>query len=445
MTHRELSRRIFMIALPASLQFMVSYVQVSTDMAFIGHYNTAGLSAIQNVRASFFLLLSFFLAFANGTNILIAQALGARRRRRASRIAEVSLLYNQGLSLAYLIFWQLGGYTLLRVMGAQGDVLAMGWSYVRILSLIFGMQGLILTANATFQGRGKTFPITLAAVLRAVLNIPLDWCLIYGRWGFPEMGITGAAIATLFSEIVGGGFLLVLLFRDKDFPVTLRHVGRPLFWLYRKVVALGLPNGVEFMLWSIGNTGIIALLNRLNPQAAGYFGVMHTLKIMNLSIYFGLGVATMTLVGMAVGAKDHALARRSGMLPLYFALGVCVVMGLVFVLFPRPMLGIFINVPAMVDELAPLLGIVSLTLFPQAVNVIIGNSMRGRGEVHWLLKVQIAGVSVILPLAYLAMFHFRLGFAGLLWVIFFDESWRSAANLLRLRVLFRRERQRLES
>lgn len=441
MTTRELSRRIFVIALPASLQFIVSYIQVSTDMAFIGHYNTSGLSAIQNVRTSYFLLLSFFLAFTNGTNILVAQSLGSKRRRRAIRIAEVSLVYNQVLSFGYLIFWQVFGRSLLSLLGAQDEVLHMGWSYVRILSLVFGLQGMILTANAVFQGRGKTLPITLAAVLRTSINIPLDWCLIYGHWGFPELGIAGAAIATLFSEFVGGSFLLVLLFRDRKFPVATRHLLRPLFSLYRKVIALGLPNGIEFMLWSIGNTGIIALLNRLSPQAAGYFGVTHTLKIMNLSIYFGLGVATITLVGMAVGAKDYALARKSSMLPLYLAFGVCAAIGLVFVFFPRQMLGIFISNTEIVQHLAPLLSIVSLTLFPQAVNVIGGNSIRARGDVQWLLKVQIVGVLLIIPLSYAAMFPLQLGFAGLLWVIFFDELWRATANSLRLRFLFHRERQ----
>jgi putative MATE family efflux protein len=343
------------------------------------------------------------------------------------------------LSFGYLIFWQVFGKSLLSLLGAQDEILAMGWSYVRILSLLFVMQGMILTANAVFQGRGKTLPITLAAVLRACINIPLDWCMIYGHWGFPELGITGAAIATLFSEIVGGSFLLLLLFRDKEFPVSIQHLGRPLFSLYRKVIALGLPNGLEFMLWSIGNTGILALLNRLSPQAAGYFGVTHTLKLMNLCIYFGLGVATITLVGMAIGAKDYALARRSGLLPLYMAFSICVVMALVFVFFPRQMLSIFISDTEIVQHLAPLLGIVSLTLFPQAMNVIGGNSIRARGDVQWLLKVQIVGVLVIVPLSYAAMFPLQLGFAGLLWVIFFDELWRAAANSLRLRHLFKQE------
>ena len=93
--------------------------------------------------------------------------------------------------------------------------------------------------------------------------------------------------------------------------------------------------------------------------------------MMNLSLYYGLGVAAMTLVGMAVGAKDYALARKSGLQPLYMAFIVCGVMGAVFLVFPRQMVGIFISDAAIVEQLAPLLGIVSLMLFPQAVNVVL--------------------------------------------------------------------------
>src|SRR5512137_3073501 len=123
MTTREILRRIFIIAIPASVQFLVNYLQISTDMAFVGHYSTDGLSAIQNARVPYFLCLSFFLALNNGTNILVAQALGAKRPRRARRIAEVALFYNQLLSFVYLCFWQLIGKTLLAFIGATGHIL----------------------------------------------------------------------------------------------------------------------------------------------------------------------------------------------------------------------------------------------------------------------------------------------------------------------------------
>ena len=248
MTKRELLKKIFVIAFPASVQFIVQYVQMSTDMAFVGHYNSAGLSAIQNARVSYFLFLSFFMSFSTGTNILIAQTLGAKQPDRAHRIAETSLCYNQIIGLAYLVFWLLFGRSVLMALGARGEILDSSAVYIRIISLQFLIDGMVLTANAIFQGRGNTMPITIGSAIRALVNVPLDYAMIFGKWGFPEMGIAGAAWATVMSGFMGSGVILWLLARDQRFPITLRGMLRPASELYANVIKIGIPAGVEMMI-----------------------------------------------------------------------------------------------------------------------------------------------------------------------------------------------------
>ena len=438
MTTRALSKKIFIIAIPASVQFIVNQIQVSTDMAFIGHYSTAGLSAIHNARVAFFLFLSFFLSFANGTNILVAQSLGAKDLDRARGIAGSSLFYNQLLSFGYLFGWLFFGERLLSLLGVSGEILPLSAVYVRIVASMYLAEGLILTSSAIFQGRGHTLPITLSALIRASLNIPLDWCLIYGKWIFPEMGVAGAAIATAVSELIGGAFLIFLLFRDRNFPISLRDVLRPVRRLYGKVVRLGLPNGLEFMVWAAGSAALLALLNALDPKAAGYYGITEVIKVFNLSMYHGLGVATITLVGMAVGAKDPRMAKRAGTLTVSYSMLICVAMGAIYALFPAQILGIFLEDERLIRQLQPLLYLVALTLLPMSYNVVGANGIRARGDVQWLLKVQIVGICLLIPLAYLAMFRFGLGVIGLLGVILFDEFWRALANYARTRYWYRR-------
>ena len=435
-----LVRQILVIAVPASVQFIVSYVQMTADMAFIGNYDTAGLAAIHNVRTTYQFLLAFLLAFTNGTRVLVARSIGVGKPGMTLAVRDASLLYNQLISFAYLAFWQLGGHWLLATLGAQGNVLAMGWSYVRILSLVFAINGLSLTAIAVLQGQGRTVPVAIAAVIRTFINLPLDWLLIYGNWGFPEWGIAGAALATLIAEIIGGGFLIVMIFRDGG-ARSLRHgvahrvrrLRRVYSSIYRRVASIGLPSALEALTNRAGNVGILALLNALSKSAAGYYGVVSTVKMLSVSLYFGMGVATMTLVGMAVGAKDHARGRRVSRTVLAMAFGVCSLVALVFVLAPARIVGLFVADPAVARELAPLMFIASLTLFPQAVNVVSGSSLIACGYAKAFLTVQVIGTMVVLPLAYLAMFTLSLGLTGLLWVVFVDELWRGTANALILR------------
>ncbi|GAK51164.1 hypothetical protein U14_02406 [Candidatus Moduliflexus flocculans] len=441
MTTKELLKRILMIALPSSAQFLVQYLQMSTDMAFVGHYNTLGLSAIQNARVSYFFFLSFFMSFSTGTNILIAQTLGAKQPERAGRIGETSLCYNQIIGLIYLALWQIFGRTVLTILGAQGEILELSNTYIRILSLQFLFDGMVLTAGAIFQGQGNTLPITIASVIRAGVNIPLDYCMIFGKWGFPEMGVAGAAWATFISSAIGGAAILWMVARNSGVPLTWRGIFDPAMALYSKVVKIGVPAGLEMMIWSAGNTVMVGFLNEIDAEATGFFGITNTVKMFNFSIYFGLGVATISLVGRAVGAKDLLLAKRVGATTLALSLGICIVVGAFFCLFPDPILGLFLNDPERIRALRPLMYVVALMLFPQALNVIGGNSIRARGDTKWMLKTQIIGTLIIIPLSYVAVFPLRTGLFGLLWIIFFDELWRGLANYFRLRWYFKREKQ----
>lgn len=439
MKNRDIIRRMLIIAIPAGIQYIVNYLQMSTDLAFIGHYDSAGLSALQNARTAYFFLLSFFLSFNSGTNILIAQSLGANLKRKARRFAEVALFYNQLLSFGYLLFWQVSGKSFLALLGAKGTVLELSVEYVSVLSLVFVFEGLIFTASAIFQGRGQTIPITISAIIRTLLNVPLDWCLVYGRWGFPEMGIPGAALATVISEFIGGLFLLILAFRNQEFRLSIKAIFRPIWSLYRKIIVLGAPSGLESMIWAGGNIGIVWLLNTFSQDAAGKVGVLTVIRLMAFCVYFGFGVATLTMVGMAIGGRKYPLAQKIGRLTLWLSFGVCAAVGLLYLLIPKVLLSIFVNDPAVIVELTPLLAISALILFPQAFNVVGGNSIRARGDTRWMLITQIPGTLLIIPLVYVAMFSLHLGLKGLLWVVLFDETWRALANYARLRHLSRKE------
>jgi multidrug resistance protein, MATE family len=449
--HSPVVRQILVIAIPASVQFIVSYLQLSADMAFVGNYDTAGLAAIHNVRTTYQFLLAFLLAFTNGTRVLVSRSIGSGNLRTAAAVRDASLLFNQLLSFGYFAFWQIGGRSLLATLGAEADVLEMGWSYVRVLSFVFLFNGLALTSVATLQGEGRTVPIAIAAVIRTFVNLPLDWLLIYGRWGFPEMGIAGAALATLIAEFAGWVYVSVALLRAdgarsfrRGLVRRVARMRRVLLSLYRRVASIGLPSALEALTNRAGSVGLLALLNLLSRTAAGHYGVIVTVRTLSTSLYFGASVATMTLVCMAVGAKDHERGRRVSRTVLAMAFFVCALVAVLFLAAPKSVVGLFVDDLAVVRELAPLMVIVSITLFPQALNVVSGSSLIARGYALSFLKVQVVGTVLLLPLAWAAMFPLGWGLRGLLWVVFLDELWRGTANGLILRRVSRPDRPQAE-
>jgi putative MATE family efflux protein len=431
MNKKQLSLKIFNIALPVIVQMLVSYILMFTDTAFLGQYNKESLSAVQNVINPFFTSLSFFFALANGTTILIAQSLGARKPHRARIYAEVSFFIHFLVGLVYFAFWFFFGRGVLTLIGARGEILELAVVYLFYINLFFLYIGLGMTANSCFEGEGWTFPVMIASIYKSVLNIFLDWVMIFGNLGFPEMGISGAAIATVFSDFTGTILLFFFLPKLKSFKIKVRQILRVPKRFYLRVIRLGLPAGAEFMLWSAGQTGLLAILNMIDPYAAGSFGIVNMLGMMFVQCYTGMGVATTNLVGTATGAKDPQLAKTAGNLSIVYSVLFCLFIGIFVLIFPADILRLFTKDPLYIEELIPLLFIVLITSAPRAVNIISGNAIRGTGNTIWMMNTQIAGTITIILMSLLFVFVLDMGIFGVFLAIGIDETWRGLLNYIK--------------
>lgn len=437
MPFKALSKKIFIIALPVMIQNITEYILMFTSTAFIGRYNVIGLSAIQNVMSPFFMTLSFFIALSTGTTIVIAQFIGAGKKNQARRMAENSFFFSLLISVIYFLFWFIFGRQMLTLIGAKGEILEIGAQYLSIISFSLLVLGLGLSASSVFQGNGKTYPIMFASISKVALNVLLSWCLIFGNFGFPEFGIVGAAYAYLISELFGVFILTVWVFNLKSFVMRLSSVFKPTFKLYIKIFKIGIPAGMEFILWSMGQVFILFLLNQIDPMAAGFFGLLNILINLSVFIYLGIGSATINLVGMATGAKNHKQARRVANVCMFYALIVCIVISALLLLAPSQVLSIFIKDQDQIVKLLPLMALLSFIMFPKMINIVGGNGIRGTGDTRWMMMTQLWGTIILAVLAWAATIQLKLGLYGLIWIVLIDEVWRAAVNYARFRWMHR--------
>lgn len=425
------SRTMFAIALPVMLQSAVEYIFIFTDTAFIGHYDQAGLSALNNVMAPFFTVFSFFIALTQGITILVSQKIGANKRAEARRYAETAFFYMMLISFAMGLFWLLAGHQVLEIMGAKGKILDLGTTYVQILAIQFLSMGFGATAGAIFQALGRTFPIMVTVIIKSFLNIFLNWLLIFGNLGFPALGVAGSALGTALSTVLLDISLVLLLVRGKtrkDFRIRLAGMLRPRLRYFRNVLKLGIPVGTEFILWSAGQAVIISMINRVDSVSSGWFGVLSILIMLSIQLYNGIGVATLVLVGQATGAKRHFEVLLISNYGQIFGQLSCVLVGLLFVLIPDALLSLFLPDPAIRLHLRPLMYLSAVILFFKALNILAGNSIRGTGNTLWMMYTQIGGTVLIIVVAAIFIFGFGLGLTGLLLAVLIDEASRGLIN-----------------
>ena len=425
--------RIFRIALPLILQQLCLQLQIWIDRAMLGHMDALYFSAVGNALVPYQAASSMIVAVCGGTAILTAQKLGSGDREGLRQAAECSFLGNSLISAAAFLFFFLCSGWLFGLMGVQSPVFELSLSYIRILSFSLLILGPVSTGTAVLQGLGLTKMIMLSGLAGNILNIVLDWILIYGRLGFPQLGIKGAALATVLANLAAAPMLLLYTFKSPKLPVRIRISAVKLSSLrqYKSVFRLGAPSGMEFALWNMGNVILVSYLNRLDIMAAGIYTLVFSIETFPLLIYSGFANAALTLVGQKTGEGCPLQARRAGFMCLGWSLMVCLGAAVLFRGFPGAILSLFTDDASMIGLSTPFMAFVAWILFPKAFNAVIGPCIRGTGDTRWMLYTQIFGSLFMVGAGYLLVFGFNMGLWGIFITLLADEAIRGVVNTLR--------------
>ena len=434
---------MFRIALPIALSGIIQQVQMLIDTAFLARYSTnvngqllSGseiLSAVGNVFFPYMVTIAFIWAMGTGVVVMVSQRLGAKKPEEALVFGNVALKYNSILSIVGFLFWFFLAKKVFLIMGVKEPILTLSLQYIGFVSLELLYMGLSTSINAIFQGVGNTRPEMVTGIIRSVLHIALDYLLIFGNLGFPELGVAGAGLASTLSGLVSTIIMMIIFVSAKDLPfkVSIKSLILAPIKPYLQLLKVALPSSLEEMLWNFGNLILAFFLNRLSPDAVGIYRLVYQIEITPIFFYQGIARAVTTLVGQRTGARDLTGARESGLIGTFYTICFCVLFTLSFALFPKAIISIFTPDLALINKAAPLLIITAVTMMPRAVNIISGNGIRGYGDTLWMLATQIFGIVFIVSLAYVLMFPVGLGIYGLFIAMFSDETTRGVINTIR--------------
>jgi putative MATE family efflux protein len=427
------TKKIFAIAVPLILQQLSLQMQIWVDRAMLGHVDSQYFSAVGNVLVPYYAVTAIITAICGGTTILIAQNIGAKNELHSKNYAECSFIGNSIFPLiAFLIFFCASDF-MFTLMGVQSPILEYSTSYIRILAFTLLILGPVSTSVSVMQGIGITKIIMFAGLISNALNILLDWVLIFGKFGFPQMNIEGAALASVISNYVTAPIMILYVFLNKNIPFRLEI--KKIFsfrWnLYKNILKIGIPSGLETMLWNIGTLLVISFLNRLDIMAVGIFTLIFSIETLPLFLYMGFANAALTLVGHKTGEDNQKQAVGVGFRCLRFSLVICVIFAALFVIFPKGIIRLFTNDLSLIGYAAPFLMFVSITIFPRSINNVIGLGIRGTGDTRWMLYGQMVGTVLVITLSYLLIFPAGLGLWGIFITLLIDETVRGIINLLR--------------
>ena len=430
----EYKNKLVKIFVPIMLSNLIGQVQMFIDRIFLGRLDILYMSAVGNATAPVWTTMSFVYALSMGASILISHSVGEQQHDKARSYAASLIKFHNVLPVALFFFWTFCSPLVYTLMGVSPTVRGLCITYTRLYAPVFLIIGLGASYSVVFQTSNYTKPLVTYGLIRSLLNILLDYLLIFGNFGFPRMEIAGAALGTTIAEYVGAVYLVFviilkrdLFFTNPDFKTIVHAKAGP----YLKSVKLGVNSACEDLLWNAGNLCIIRILNTINEVAAGIYSMVFTVEILFVVIIGSIGSGTLTLSGEATGAKDLKLFRAVVKTSFKWSWLVSACALILTSVFPRLTLSLFTTDAAVIEMSVIYIIFVAVNLFGKSGNIIIGNGIRGYGDTKWMLFTQILGTVGVVSGAALCVFVFKLGMLGVFIAVLCDEAIRAVINSVR--------------
>ncbi|MDX2087946.1 MAG: MATE family efflux transporter [Kofleriaceae bacterium] len=404
------------LAIPLAAQQLGVQLMGSVDAAWLGRYDDTALAAAGVGNNLLFAISAIGLGVVMGLDSVIPQAIGGGRHDDARRYLHAGLRLAVLVGLAGMLV-VLATPLLLDLADAPPEIIVDARLYVYLRSLGIVPYLLSIALRSYLAANNITRPLLVAVIAGNLVNVLLDWALIFGvePLGIPALGVAGAAIATLVVQT-----LITVVYAAAVRAIDGAHGRVQKVRSTRadiaKVARYGGPVGGQLFA-EVGIFGVATVLAaKLGTLPAASHTIALNISSFTFSMAVGIGAATSLRVGLAVGEGNLALARRRGILGL--ATGLCTMscFALLFLLAPGPLARLFTDESAVIGAAGPLLAIAALFQLSDGAQAVAAGALRGLGDTRATLVGNLIGHYAIgLPISLGLAFGAALGARGLWW------------------------------
>lgn len=408
-------REVWRVAWPLIVSTGSFTLMQFVDRVFLANYSATSIQAALPSGILSFTMICFFMAVAGYANTLVAQYHGAGQPESCSRSVAQAVWFSVITIPVFALLIPVGRW-IIAESGHPPAVIEEELSYFTILTA----GGFLVVVNSAissfFTGRGETFTNMIAVVAGNLLNVPLDYMMIFGKWGCPEMGIEGAAIATVIASAATPLILGILYFSRRNHAThrTRSHL-RFEPELFRRLLRFGCPSGVNFLL-DVGSFAVFVLLiGRMGEAALAVSNIALSINMVAFMPLIGISIAAATLVGQYQGAGNHALAEKSAWTSLKLAVLYMTVIGLTYALFPAFWFQLFaqhedrgLSLAQLLETGRWLLVMMAAWGIFDAANVVLSGALKGAGDTKFVMYFAIIGGWLLLvPAELILILHYH--------------------------------------
>lgn len=435
LTKQEANKEVIKLAAPAlAEQIMMSLIGMA-DMIMVSRIGPAAIAAVGLSNQPMMFAMAIFMALNVGTTAVVARHVGANESDAANETARQSLILVGllGVIMATIMFFS--AEWILLFMGAEPDTMAHAVTYFRIVSVSMIFNTIQMSVNSMVRGAGDTKSPMSNNMTVNVINLVGNFLLINGIWFFPKLGVTGAALATAFSRLVGSILALSLvLIPGKRITVSFKERFHFNWDIATRVAKIGFPAAIEQFIMRGGMIIFTRTISGLGTVT--YAAHQVALNITSLSFTTGMGFAmsATSLVGRSLGAKKPDMAEMLANSAHKLAMMVSGAVAVILFFFGRQVALLYSNDLAVITQAAIALKIIALVQPSQSTQFVLAGALRGAGDTKWPLYSTIIGVwGFRVLLSYLFVQVLGYGLVGAWVAMAVDQFARSSIILYRFR------------
>lgn len=438
---REVRREVFRLAWPVVLQNITRTTMFIADSVMLGNFHPSAIASVGIAGPFVYTFVAVTTSLAVGTMAVVARAVGEKDAAKQERHAITALAAAAiaGIILAALALATLDG--VIRIFEVEGspDVMANAVAYLSTITWAFPFILVEIVASSVLRAAGNSKIPMLIAVGANLLNIGLNYLLIYGELGLPGMGVRGAAAASVIAYGLQTTVVVLILFsRRSPIPLRLgsfRFVNRDSF---AKLARVTIPAAIEPMILQGGLLVVVKYITVLGAASLAAHRAAIAVESLSFMPCYGLAIACSAVVGQSLGAGNIRRAelglQESARISLWFMSSL----GILFFAVPSFLMGLF--VPGEPDVIMLGAACLAISAFEQpfmGLTMVYGGALRGAGDTRSPVYVGIVGFWLIrIPISYLFAFTFGWGIIGIWMVMVLDWLARTIVFM----VLYKRGR-----
>ncbi|MFQ3579188.1 MAG: MATE family efflux transporter [Bacteroidales bacterium] len=435
-TNKEFYPLLLKISLPIIIQGFVSTSLIFVDVLMIGQLGKEAIAAVGLGNQFMLIYLLILNGIASGVGIFASQYWGRRYVKHIRDTLGIGLRYGIGIGVVFTIITSFFSITIMKFYTPDTIVQELGSHYLFLIGLSCIFFAVTSVYAAILRSTKLVMLPLISSIIALALNTLLNFGLVLGHFGFPQLGVTGAGIALLVARAVEC-LIIVITIKIREIPtiINVRSVFLHRSFQHKKFFKVTLPVIIHSTGWVLGVTIYTKIYASIGTLAYAAINISDTLEKMGIMIFVGIGNACAIMLGNAIGAGRQDLAYDYGKKFLFISITGSWIVGVFLILIRHPVISLYELDAEGVHTVSMLIIMMASVMWLKSANIIFnGGILRSGGDTQFSMMLDIGGVWLIgAPLGILAAFYLQLPIYYVTPFIYTEELVKTILGFYRFR------------